>query len=55
VGEQPANDARRDPKAELLELAGDPLVAPPGVLARQPQHEFGVVASIDGRPALALG
>jgi hypothetical protein len=40
VGGQPAHRARRDPKPELVELARDPLVAPAGILARQPQHEF---------------
>ena len=38
--EQPANRARRNRHAELAELAGDPLVAPTRVLARQPQHEL---------------
>src|SRR5215211_5107739 len=28
------------PEAELVELARDPLVAPAGILARQPQHEL---------------
>jgi hypothetical protein len=38
--EQPADRARRDREAELVELAGDALVAPARVLTRQPQHKL---------------
>jgi len=38
--EQATNCARRDREAELRELAGDALVAPALVLAREPQHEL---------------
>jgi hypothetical protein len=41
VGKQdPPDRARRDAQAELTQLAGDPLVAPTRVLAREPQHEL---------------
>jgi hypothetical protein len=57
VGEEPANGARRDPDAELVELARDPLVAPAGVLARHPEHEFarGGVDRRAPRPRTGVG
>jgi hypothetical protein len=47
--EQAANGARRNWEAELLELAGDALVAPACVLAREPQHRVARFA-VDRRP-----
>jgi hypothetical protein len=41
--------ARRDGEAELAELAGDALIAPARVLAREPQHEFALLG-VDRRP-----
>jgi hypothetical protein len=41
VGEQDAsNRARRDTRAKLAQLAGDPRVAPARVLTREAQHEL---------------
>src|SRR5436190_629854 len=37
--EHSPNCARRNREAELQQLAGDPLIAPPGVLARKPQYQ----------------
>ena len=46
---QAANGARRDAEAELAELAGDALIAPARVLAREPQHKLSLLR-VDRRP-----
>src|SRR5215216_5930452 len=52
LSEELAYSRGRDCQAEPAELAGDPLVAPAPVLAREAQHEFTDLAA-DRRPTSA--
>jgi hypothetical protein len=44
------HDRRRDGDAEAVQLAGDPLVAPARVLARQPEYQRTDLPADGGRP-----
>jgi hypothetical protein len=55
MGEQPVDTRRRNPQAELGQLAADPSVAPARVLARESQHQLPDLRRQRGRPRRPAG
>jgi hypothetical protein len=52
-GEDPTDSRRGDPDAETLELSGDPLVAPPRVLPREPHDQLANLPADRRAPGVA--